>query len=436
MKKLFILFIGLIFALSAFSQGRDFTFCYGSISVTIFDGGRAEMVRYNQSGVVIKTLSGEFNLYGIGNPTELLKITFSGSSEEYRYDLIRDGKGTPSLIIDGQGNKYKLCKTGISKVKTQSFDEQMKEFDTKIKQEKLIDQETAKKLSAEMKRIYPNVNNPQLRKNVPEQFKKVKDDCLVSIMDLFSEQDKALYVKLDKESEKIIQENLNKTGDKYGTESNSSLISYLNSNDTRMELPAECKMYQYKTNDFYLVRQTKNGYVKNGALFTSEGIMVGKINQDNRKFYIDFKASNDKNLRINIFKDGDFSPLFNYSREEVYFITMCNSSESDFDCKIKGETIIIGKDAPKGASLVAALQLCWDYLPELTSESNATQSQFQRTQQLKQTVRDVDGNEYHTVKIGTQVWMLENLKTTKYRNGDPIPKVDNKDSWKELKNDA
>jgi len=40
-------------------------------------------------------------------------------------------------------------------------------------------------------------------------------------------------------------------------------------------------------------------------------------------------------------------------------------------------------------------------------------------------VMDIDGNLYETVIIGDQEWMAENLKTTRYSNGDAIPlKVD------------
>lgn len=51
-------------------------------------------------------------------------------------------------------------------------------------------------------------------------------------------------------------------------------------------------------------------------------------------------------------------------------------------------------------------------------------------------VKDVDGNTYATIQIGDQTWMAENLRTTRYSNGDSIPNIQKSWEWYNRTSDA
>ena len=48
------------------------------------------------------------------------------------------------------------------------------------------------------------------------------------------------------------------------------------------------------------------------------------------------------------------------------------------------------------------------------------------------TITDMDGNVYTSITIGTQIWMAENLKTTKYNDGSSIQFITDNTAWSNI----
>ena len=65
----------------------------------------------------------------------------------------------------------------------------------------------------------------------------------------------------------------------------------------------------------------------------------------------------------------------------------------------------------------------------LTKSVNDTS---QPTNGYGENVTDIDGNTYKTVIIGTQHWMAENLNTSKFSDGTPIPNIVDNNEWIQL----
>jgi uncharacterized protein (TIGR02145 family) len=91
----------------------------------------------------------------------------------------------------------------------------------------------------------------------------------------------------------------------------------------------------------------------------------------------------------------------------------------------KIDEIIIGDQVWKSTNLDLDTFRDGDLIPKVESDEEWVKAGSTNPSPIPTPVEnkmtDIDGNQYDVIKIGNQIWMKENLKVSKYRNGEAIP---------------
>jgi uncharacterized protein (TIGR02145 family) len=199
------------------------------------------------------------------------------------------------------------------------------------------------------------------------------------------------------------------------------------------------------------IRDNKTSDGTGTGVFTSN--LTGLMG--NTRYYVSAYAENNAGLKYAIpviFTTGPVVPTITTTAVSSITFTTCNTGGN------------INND---GGSQVTVRGTCWSTSPEPTiSDSKTTDGtgtgnfvsnltgltsnttyycrayaindigtgygpqQIFKTDPLS--ISDIDGNVYNVIRIGTQLWTKENLKVTRYNNGDIIPDVTDSLTWNHL----
>ncbi|MFA5032451.1 MAG: FISUMP domain-containing protein [bacterium] len=150
----------------------------------------------------------------------------------------------------------------------------------------------------------------------------------------------------------------------------------------------------------------------------SSGIYLLKIKSDDYSYMTKIVSNN----------------LFRLGRTEIRYVGITSSIDKQNTASNTTKT----KSAKSDKSVINMQYTTGDRL-KITGKSGIYRTIFMLVPTQTQTVSfnfidctDADSNHYAVVQIGTQVWMAENLKTTKYRNASSIPNVTESAQWDSL----
>jgi len=125
--------------------------------------------------------------------------------------------------------------------------------------------------------------------------------------------------------------------------------------------------------------------------------------------------------------DSDILELSGYNG--IKFTTGSRSANTPMEITSSGDIVVTGKISGVTDPVDAQDAATKAYVDLLESKIEELEAMIGSEQGV---VIDIDNNRYHIVTIGTQTWMAENLKVTRYNDGTPIPLVTDNVAWSNL----